>query len=478
MSDDVTTNATNPDMARDDAATQQIHERLLSLGAQWRSRYVPTKRLAAHVSTLAMRDHAAMPGQGYPPQQEEFVLTNMPVATQHRIAPRRYAISAITAVVVIALLSAAFFVVTRKAPGTHPPTATQILPSTTTALTKATDLPFTATSAASSSLHPLLSLHMFDATTGWAQTDQKILRTTDGGAHWQNVTPPGITLPLQPSQALIYTALDATTAWASDGKTIYRTTDAGQTWQSATPPVEKSINYLTFADGIYGWAVADVGYAAGHEGLNLWRTSDGGSSWTQVMTTGTTDIPGKLPFTGNKSAPVFINATTGWFGGYEPVDNFIYFYVTHDGGMTWRQQSLPPPRAQNFEITTNTPIFVNSQDGVLPTDSACYVTHDGGTSWSIAGRATINLNVADFLDMQHWWTVSGQNNNTLTYTSDGGQHWATITPGGAFNTVSYLDFISPASGFATAGGITDLPATLLHTTNGGHTWQQISYQVG
>ena len=34
------------------------------------------------------------------------------------------------------------------------------------------------------------SLRMFDATTGWAATSDRVLRTGDGGFHWQDVTPP------------------------------------------------------------------------------------------------------------------------------------------------------------------------------------------------------------------------------------------------------------------------------------------------
>jgi len=36
----------------------------------------------------------------------------------------------------------------------------------------------------------VLSLRMIDATNGWALTVNPVLRTTDGGSHWTNVTPP------------------------------------------------------------------------------------------------------------------------------------------------------------------------------------------------------------------------------------------------------------------------------------------------
>src|SRR5690242_21038176 len=36
----------------------------------------------------------------------------------------------------------------------------------------------------SGGLPPMLSLHMIDASTGWALTERAVLSTTDGGAHW------------------------------------------------------------------------------------------------------------------------------------------------------------------------------------------------------------------------------------------------------------------------------------------------------
>jgi hypothetical protein len=37
----------------------------------------------------------------------------------------------------------------------------------------------------------ITSLHMIDATTGWAIAGRAVLRTADGGNHWRDVTPAG-----------------------------------------------------------------------------------------------------------------------------------------------------------------------------------------------------------------------------------------------------------------------------------------------
>lgn len=47
----------------------------------------------------------------------------------------------------------------------------------------------TPTSSNGSSQDPWISIHMLDKTHGWALTPHLVLKTADGGLHWQNVIP-------------------------------------------------------------------------------------------------------------------------------------------------------------------------------------------------------------------------------------------------------------------------------------------------
>src|SRR4029077_277049 len=61
----------------------------------------------------------------------------------------------------------------------------------TSPITKPTPYPTPATSGAPYPLLPPVNMAMINATTGWAAGSgtNRILRTTDGGSHWADVTP-------------------------------------------------------------------------------------------------------------------------------------------------------------------------------------------------------------------------------------------------------------------------------------------------
>src|SRR5439155_22069404 len=86
----------------------------------------------------------------------------------------------------------------------------------------------------------LSSLHMLDASNGWALTQQAVLRTTDGGVHWKDVTPPGH--PLVPGGGASF--LTASQAWVAIPQTnspstlIFRTSTGGQTGQATTAQID------------------------------------------------------------------------------------------------------------------------------------------------------------------------------------------------------------------------------------------------
>ena len=350
---------------------------------------------------------------------------------------------------------------------------------------------------------PIVSIHMIDVNTGWVVTTSipsqggptsQVLRTTDGGASFQDVTPKQHA-PLAGDIATDF--LDASTAWLTVAQStptllVLRTSDGGQTWQQATvqSPTDPVLagNFLggqmTFINQEDGWIEGHLGVASGSEAVVIYRTTDGGRTWTNVSSASPDldpNAPGTLPFTGDKSGLGFVDASTGWATGTESANSFSWLYVTHDAGRTWHQQTLPiPSGAVPVQVETDPPTFFTAHDGVLPvrlvTPQASlpylYLTHDAGSTWN--SSTPLPASSADFLDVNRGWATDM---HTVYATHDGGQHWITLTTFKSPQAIGTPDFVTSDIGWAIVG--TNAGPLLLKTTDGGHTWKAIfPFQTG
>lgn len=350
------------------------------------------------------------------------------------------------------------------------------------------------------------SLHMLDAQNGWGTFFETVLRTTDGGRHWEDVSPGG-TGDTGPQSGYF---LDTRHAWMiryggySGGQwesatqtkaAVLRTADGGTTWRSAPLPLPGPVSAqygvrLTFVDTQHGWALAHVGTAMRPEDRDevaLFSTSDGGATWTRLLVPGQV---GALPAAGWKVAIAFRTVQDGWITG-RSADGRQILYVTHDGGHMWTPATLPLPPAIAHAANGYTilaPTFRGS-DGALPV--CAYVTgywptidvlrsHDGGVTWT--SGALVQANTGDqcvapqlgFTDPQHGWFM--EDTAYAFTTSDGGNTWTPLHPTMHYAQVNGIDFVSRQLGWGVEWEGVDrcssLPA-IVQTTDGGMTWQVI-----
>ena len=362
------------------------------------------------------------------------------------------------------------------------------------------------------------SIHMVTATTGWASAYEPrsagvlILRTTNAGALWHDVSPPGTFASGTPAAFT-----DSDHAWlldlASPGRLrVSRTADGGATWQQVAvddaqvqAPSSFGLGYISFADLVHGWFFVGYDYNGNEDGA-LYRSTDGGASWALVSATDAGHGLGNgLPWQGGKEALTFVDATTGWLSAatYEPAP---YLYITHDAGVTWKQvvYPLPPGVSDLGDHAVSGPQFFSPSRGifeVLAGNSYVYRTGDGGATWTLTTSPGCCNDF--FVDMQHGWSMTpeGPAAQDLYATSDGGDHWKRVASGINAQTpaevqnhfitnVVGLDFVSPNVGFAVRESGQPVllyaprspapkfnPPSLLKTTDGGATWSDVTYIV-
>ncbi len=424
--------------------------------------------------------------------------TPPPAGMEARIrvgAPRRklgWALQVVAAAAILVLAIGLGIVVqrARQSVGVTPTSSPIVSPST-----KPTPYPTPTPSGAPYPLLPPVSLHMISASTGWVSGSgtNRILRTADGGAQWNDVTPRG-------AQAGTWTTfyLDANNAWLASSLQpgsgspdftvkLYRTSDGGQSWQSVGTAVADwgFPAAIDFVDRQHGWLFMKQDgtlETPGSDMVAFYGTTDGGASWNKLSQSDPSGLAGHLPQACSKLNPVFLSASTGWIPGSCGAGGGYFLYVTRDGGRNWAAVALrmPPAGTLTCDCEIGSLRFWDKQQGALVLDGASqdargyaqnflYTTIDGGRSWQLGPVLPANAFSVYFLDAAHGWTLDAKANNLL-FSGDGGRHWSTAgtIPSNSNAVVMDFQFVTPQVGWALGADSRGLP--ILKTVDGGATW--------
>lgn len=358
----------------------------------------------------------------------------------------------------------------------------------------------------------ITTINMLTDTSGWAvaetESDQAdhLVRTSDGGATWRDVTPPQpLDAAAELGQGATLFALDAETAWAtyydrtggplSAPAFVWRTSDGGATWQAGRPLDTTDIELyqpsdLIFVDASHGWLMAHVGAGMSHDYVAIFRTADGGETWERLVDPYTEALPQSC----GKTGMVFTDASNGWVTGdcMGVVPGAPYLQRTTDGGRTWQTVELPPP-AQAPELFTSqttacgvqSPAYFDPRAGLLPVvcfdyesgrvSSFLYSTLNGGQDWEMQAVPD-RYNTAYFLNPETGWILTGEltsdSPHDLYITADSGE---TLRKAKTVNWLGQFSFVSPQVGWAVAESAEG--QALVKTTDGGQTWQIVTPQI-
>jgi len=146
-----------------------------------------------------------------------------------------------------------------------------------------------------------------------------VLRTTNGGLSWQNVTPAS-----DGFRDVFF--INSSTGWVV-GSSIYKTTNGGLSWARQYAE-DAELDAISFSDPLRGWAT-------GYNNLVL-RTTDGGRHWVPQNV----NAPPVTAITGVTA----VNSTTAWIAGW-----YGFVAQTTNGGNTWRQEQIAGAEQVDFE---------------------------------------------------------------------------------------------------------------------------------
>jgi photosystem II stability/assembly factor-like uncharacterized protein len=332
------------------------------------------------------------------------------------------------------------------------------------------------------------SMKLLAPRVGWAATSESLFWTTDGGAHWKDITP-RLNHKWQAVSSVYF--LDASTGWVllncADRRNeklddtcfeVASTSDGGGNWSVVHPKIVdpdpesgfSGRSFLDFADAIHGWMILKISKSVAASSGVMFTTEDGGRTWK-----------------GLASPPIadrfhFVTSKDGWLAGGPD----LQLYATRDGGESWRpvKLKLAAQLDSNSGYSYDLPSFTDSKHGFLAVTVSgvmaskasviLFSTDDGGRSWKPSATLGDLPNVGyvyptAICDSLVVAAVTDKSNVTLEWA----EAWGTVsrrtsTTGFDVSGVQQLSFASPAHGWLLT------TFSLLSTSDGGSHWSEVT----
>lgn len=247
--------------------------------------------------------------------------------------------------------------------------------------------------------------------------------------------------------------VNSNTGWCvGNNSKILKTTNGGNNW------VLQNINFNGDFYEVY-FTSADTGYITGEISLSgfVYKTTNGGTNWIASSPNSALSL----------RSISFIDSNTGFVGEYnQTVSKKSWIHKTTNSGSTWIQLPSESPYIKDLQ-------FINETTGWL-TGGAFVIgvqwiskTVNGGLNWTHQFQTNRTVDAIYFIDSLNGWmsAYSGFSVPSIFRSTNGGNNWVTIFPGGTGTVIYSLYFINKYKGWA-AGEYRKIQST----TNGGIDW--------
>ncbi len=294
----------------------------------------------------------------------------------------------------------------------------------------------TVTAQDSGVMASLRGLDVVNPDVAWASgSDGTVLRTTDGGKRWLNVSPAGAdSLDFRDIEAS--SATEALILTAGYPGLILQTVDGGEHWRLAYEDYRADIFFdaMDFRDKNSGMAFGD----AIDGRVVILVTNDGGNSWQQLP--GPQALPNEGGFAASGTCIVTGSPAKVWIAMGTPAARVLF---SANNGQTW--QAVATPMAQEatgagiFSLAFNSATYGIAVGGnyTRPDDTTKTIarTQDGGQTWELLPGSGINgyKSAVAPIPGSKSWLATGPTG--ISCSTDNGLSWNTIDSTG-YHTVA------------------------------------------
>jgi photosystem II stability/assembly factor-like uncharacterized protein len=275
-----------------------------------------------------------------------------------------------------------------------------------------------------------------------------ILKTTDGGTTWQNVSPVGSAdADFRDLEALNEREVFALSSGAGRLSRLYKTSDGGLNWTLArvNPDPDGFWDAISFWDAGHGILMGDPVNGR----FTILTSTDGGANWKQQE--GPKAEKGEAAFAASGTALFRRGTREAWFATGGSGGGRVFH--TEDGGATWAAVRTPlRPSSDGAGIFSLA--FAGPRLGVAvggdytkPADASgnIAITQDGGRTWVVPTSSPGGYRSA-IANVSGMWLAVGTSGSDVS--QDDGRTWR------PFDTASYnaMSFATDGAGWAVGPG--------------------------